>query len=163
VNELSELAEGRWDRFHGLRECGLADADAQFGPPVDDELIGGRFGGEPAEFRLYPPTKAAPMGITCWLLDDVVVGVEIPEPLPIPSSLEALGKPDLVLESGLGSAWAQEVWASRGLVIHRRGKRIRVAFGLAPIDPDEWLNDPLRWWRIERRPTGGRGSEGRRG
>jgi hypothetical protein len=151
VNELSELADGRWDRFHGLRECSLADADAHLGPPLDEELLGGRFGGEPAEFRLYPPTKAAPMGITCWLLDDVVVGIEIRDPRPIPAALTALGKPDLVLESGLGSSYKQQVWASRGLVIHRREKRIGLAFGLAPIDPEEWPDDPLRRWRSERR------------
>jgi hypothetical protein len=35
-------------------------------------------------------------------------------------------------------------------VIHRRDDRVRVAFGLAPLDPDDWLSDPLRWWRTER-------------
>lgn len=150
VNELRELAAGRWDAFHGLKECPLETADAELGPPLEDELHGGQFGGEPAQFRRYPATAAAPRGITCWVLGDVVVGIELHEPLPDPALMAALGPPELVLESGLGSAWSQEVWTSRGLVIHRHGDVVRVAFGLAPIDPEAWLSDPLRWWRIER-------------
>jgi hypothetical protein len=151
VNELAALAAGRWGAFHGLASSSLAAADDQLGPPLEDELHGGQFGGEPAQFRRYPATAAAPRGITCWVLGDVVVGIELHEPFPDPASMASLGSPDLVLESGVGPAWSQEVWASRGLVIHRRGDLVRVAFALAPIDPEQWLADPLRWWRSERR------------
>lgn len=150
MNELAELAAGRWADWNGLAECELAVADEQLGPPLEDELHSGMFGGEPAEFRRYPPTEAAPQGITCWVLGDLVIGVEIGEPEPPAGTLETLGSPELVLESGLGWNWTQEVWASRGLVIHRREERIRVALGLAPIVPDEWPSDPLSGWRIER-------------
>ena len=152
MNELSELAAGRWAAWRGLEECDIATADAQLGPPLEDELHGGMFGGEPAQFRRYPPTEAAPQGITVWILGDLVIGVELGEPEPPAGTLDALGPPELVLESGLGWNWTQEVWASSGLVIHRREERIRVAFGLAPIDPDEWPSDPLSSWRIERIP-----------
>ena len=149
--ELTDLAAGQWDAFHGLAEYRIADADAQLGPPAEDELYGGRFGGEPAEFRRYPPTDAAPMGLTCWLLDDAVIGIEIHEPVPDSAALETLGPPDLDLESGLGPSFRQHIWASRGLVVHRRDDRIGLLLGLAPIDPDAWLSDPLRWWAVERR------------
>jgi hypothetical protein len=149
--ELAELAAGRWDGFHGLAEYSLEDADAQLGPPTEDELYGGRFGGEPAEFRRYPATDAAPQGVTCWLLDDAVIGIEIHDPEPDRASLEALGPPDLELDSGLGPSWSQHVWAARGLVVHRRDDRVGLALGLAPIDPETWPTDPLRWWRVERR------------
>jgi hypothetical protein len=150
VNELADLVAGRWAAFHGLASSSLASADHQLGPPLEDELHGGQFGGEPAQFRRYPATAAAPRGVICWVLGDTVVGIELHEPVPDPASMASLGSPELVLESGLGSAWSQEVWASRGLVIHRRGHVVRVAFGLAPMDPDDWLSDPLRWWRTER-------------
>jgi len=80
-----------------------------------------------------------------------VAGIELQEALPGQDALAALGPPEIVLGSELGPAWSQEVWASRGLVIHRRGDRIRVLFGLAPFDPEAWSSDPLRWWRIDRR------------
>lgn len=150
VNELAALAAGRWAGFQGLAECEVAVADAELGPPLEDELHGGMFGGEPAQFRRYPATDAAPTGITCWVLGDLLVGVEIHDPEPAPDALAALGPAPLVLESELGPSWSQEVWPDRGLVIHRRDDRFGVLLGLAKIDPEEWLSDPLRWWRIER-------------
>ena len=108
------------------------------------------FGGEPTMFRRYPATEAAPRGITCWILDRDVVGVEIRDASPASEAFEALGPPDLVLDSGLGSTYAQEVWAARGLVVHRRDEVVRLVLGLAEIDPAAWPDDPLSHWREER-------------
>jgi hypothetical protein len=108
------------------------------------------FGGEPAQFRRYPAGPAAPMGVTVWVLGDVVICLEIHEPEPPPDAVSGLGPPEGVLPSELGSTWSQEVWGGRGIVLHRRAERIRVIFGLAPFEPDEWESDPLRWWRVER-------------
>jgi len=150
MNELAAFAAGRWRAFHGLAKCAVATADAELGPPLEDDLHGGMFGGEPAQFRRYPAGPAAPKGVTCWILGNIVVGLEIREPEPPPAMLADLGPPEAVLTSELGTEWSQELWASRGIVIHRRGDRIRVAFGLAPFTLAEWESDPLRWWRIER-------------
>lgn len=150
MNELADLATGNWAAFHGLAECDLATADARLGPPLEDELFGGMFGGEPAELRRYPATDAAPGGVTGWFLGDMLVGIELREPEPPPEALAALGPPDLTLDSGLGGSWVQEVWAERGLVVHRREAHVRMAFGLAPIDPEAWPSDPLRFWGSER-------------
>jgi hypothetical protein len=150
MNELTDLAAGRWSAFHGLEECDQATADAQLGPPLEDERFGGMFGGEPAELRRYPATEAAPAGVTCWFLGDFVVGVELREPEPVDGELARLGPPDEALDSGLGSGWVQEVWADRGLVLHRREDHVRMAFGLAPIDLEAWRSDPLRFWGSER-------------
>jgi hypothetical protein len=132
--------------FDALAGCTVGDADRELGPPLDDDLLGGMFGGEPTMFRRYPATDAAPRGITCWFLDDDVVGVEIREAVPETDVLARLGPPDLVLESGLGSTYVQEVWAGRGLVLHRRGDVVRLALGLAEIDPEAWPSDPLSGW-----------------
>lgn len=148
MNELAALAAGRWAEFHGLEQCSLADADRHLGPPLEEELHGGMFGGEPTQFRRYPAASAAPMGITGWILGDVLVAVEIQDPPSI--VLPEIGPPDAELTSELGVGWSQELWPSRGLVIHRRDDRIRVAFGLAPFEEADWADDPLRWWRIER-------------
>ena len=152
MNELADLAAGSWSAFHGLAECDLDMADAQLGPPLEDELFGGMFGGEPAELRRYPPTDAAPAGVGCWFLDDMLVGVELREPVVDPEVLAALGPPDLELDSRVGEGWVQEVWADRGLVVHRRDDHVRMAFGLAPIDLEAWPTDPLRFWGSERSP-----------
>ena len=90
------------------------------------------------------------MGITCWILDDDVVGVEIREAIPEADVFERLGPPDLVLELRMGSAYVQEVWAARGLVVHRRGDVVRLALGLAEIDPESWPSDPLSGWAEQR-------------
>jgi hypothetical protein len=150
VNELQALAAGEWASFGGLEACTVEIADGELGPPLEDQLFGGMFGGEPAMFRRYPATDAAPRGITCWILGEDVVGVEIREAAPAADALEALGSPDLELESGLGSTYAQEVWASRGLVVHRRGDVVKLVLGLAEIDPGEWPSDPLSGWSEER-------------
>jgi hypothetical protein len=146
VNELKALASGDWPSFEGLEGCTVEVADRELGPPLEDDLFGGMFGGEPTMFRRYPATDGAPRGITCWILDDDVVGVEIREAVPDTEVLERLGPPDLVLESGMGSTYVQEVWAARGLVVHRRGDVVRLVLGLAEIDPEAWPSDPLSGW-----------------
>lgn len=148
MNELAALAAGRWGEFHGLERCPLAHADTDLGPPVEDELHGGMFGGEPTQFRRYPAGPAVPMGVTGWILGDIVVAIEMQEPAS--NGPAEIGAPEAVLTSELGAGWSQELWPSRGLVIHRRDDRIRVAFGLAPFEAAEWDEDPLRWWRVER-------------
>lgn len=150
MNELVALADGNFSGFHGLAECVVPTADLELGPPLEEELHGGMFGGEPTQFRRYPATTAAPRGITCWILGDLIVGVEIAEAQPSAAALADLDEPEAVLSSELGDAWSQEVWASRGLVVHRRDDQIKVAFGLAPFELSQWEEDPLRWWRIER-------------
>ena len=146
MNELQALASGDWPSFEGLEGCTIEVADRELGPPLEDDLFGGMFGGEPTMFRRYPATDAAPTGITCWVLDVDVVGVEIREAVPATDGLERLGPPDLVLESGMGSTYVQEVWATRGLVVHRRDDVVRLVLGLAEIDPEAWPSDPLSGW-----------------
>ena len=159
MNELRAFADGRWPDFRGLAACTVAMADADIGPPLEDRLHGGRFGAEPTQFRRYPGTAAAPGGVTVWVLGDVVVGLEVRDPAPPSSTLEELGAPERTISSELGAAWSQELWPSRGLVLHRRPgaddepDRIAVGFGLAPFDVDAWEDDPLRWWRVERRSS----------
>ncbi len=150
MNELDAVAAGRWSEFHGLAACAVGTADEQLGPPLEREARGGMFGGEPAQFRRYPPAPGAPMGITCWTQGELVIGLQISEPAPEAAALAVLGPPEVSMTSDLGASWSQEVWASRGLVVHRRDDRYQVAFALAPFDPQEWESDPLRWWRIER-------------
>lgn len=89
-------------------------------------------------------------GLTVWVQGDMVIGLEALDARPPQGALEALGAPEAVVPSELGSQWSQQLWGTRGLVIHRSGDRIRVAFGLAAFEPEEWEDDPLRWWRIER-------------
>lgn len=151
MNELRAYADGRWAEFSGLDRCPLADADAELGPALDDQLLGGMFGGGPAQFRRYPPTAAAPGGLTAWVLGDVVVGLQIRESTPPPSALDDLGEPGAVISSELGPAWSQLLWPDRGLVLHQRDQTIAVVFGLKPFQAEAWESDPLRWWRIERR------------
>ena len=62
MNELKALANGDWASFEGLAGCTVGDADRELGPPLEDELFGGMFGGEPTMFRRYPATDAAPSG-----------------------------------------------------------------------------------------------------
>lgn len=157
MNELRAYAEGRWVEFNGLDQCLLAEADSALGPPLDDQLLGGVFGGEPTQFRRYPATAAAPRGVTAWVHGEVVVGLEISQPDPPAGSLEELGAPPSVIGSELGPAWSQELWPERGLVLHRRDTGVAVIFGLAPFTLERWETDPLRWWRIERRPDSRRG------
>lgn len=153
MNELRAYADGRWAGFHGLDRCPLGDADTTLGPALDAQLLGGVFGGEPTQFRRYPPTGAAPGGITGWVLGDVIVGLEIRQPTPPPAALDDLGEPGQVISSELGPAWSQQLWPDRGLVLHRRDQTIAVVFGLAPFTLEAWESDQLRWWRIERRPA----------
>ena len=153
MNELRAYADGRWADFGGLDRCGLSDADAALGPRRSDQLYGGTFGGEPTQFALYPGGSASPKGVTAWILGDVVVGLEIRQPTPTAAALADLGEPDAVIGSELGPSWAQQLWPDRGLVLHRHDEEIAVAFGLRPFDVDAWESDPLRWWRIERRPA----------
>ncbi|HEY5980462.1 MAG TPA: hypothetical protein VIT41_12590 [Microlunatus sp.] len=152
MNELRAYADGRWASFGGLQACTLTEADAALGPRRSEQLHGGVFGGEPTQFALYPGV-VAPDDITCWVLGDVVVGLEIRQPALPPGALDDLGEPAAVISSELGAGWRQELWPERGLVLHRRGDRIAVAFGLKPFDPDAWESDPLRRWRSERRPS----------
>lgn len=152
MNELRAFADGQWATFGGLDRCPLTTADAELGPPLEDHLHGGMFGGEPTQFRRYPATDAAPGGVTAWVLGEVVVALELRHPTPAARSLGELGEPDAVIGSELGSAWQQQIWGGRGLVLHRRDEVVAVAFGLAPFEPTAWESDPLRWWRIERRP-----------
>ena len=138
MNELAAFAAGHYRDFHGLSACDIATADAELGPPLEDDLHGGMFGGEPAQFRRYPAGPAAPMGVTVWVLGDAVIGLEIHEPELRPDAVSGLGPPEGVLSSELGTTWSQEIWGGRGIVLHRRAERIRVIFGLAPFEPDEW-------------------------
>lgn len=151
MNELTAYAAGRWSQFHGLDRCSLADADTALGPPLDDQLLGGTFGGEPTQFRRYPATDVAPGGLTGWVLGEAVVGLEIRQPTPPPSTLADLGDPEAVIGSELGPSWSQELWPDRGLVLHRHDDVISVVLGLKPYTLEAWESDPLRWWRIERR------------
>jgi hypothetical protein len=150
MNELKAFASGDWASFDGLAGCTVEDADRDLGPPLEDAAFGGMFGGEPTMFRRYPATVAAPGGITCWILDEDVVGLEIRDAAPATGSFERLGPPDLVLPSGMGSTYVQEVWAPRGLVVHRREDVVRLVLGLAEIDPLEWPSDPLSGWAEQR-------------
>lgn len=110
------------------------------------------FGGSPTQFRRYPPTPAAPGGLTAWVLGETVVGLEIREAAYEESAWSALGAPEAEIDSELGPGWSQELWPGRGLVTHRRDSRIAVVLGLAPFEVADWQSDPLRWWRVERRP-----------
>ena len=153
MNELRAFADGRWAEFTGLERCSLAEADDQLGERQDGRLHGGMFGGEPTQFGLYSGGTASPNGLTIWVLGEVVVGLEAHQPTPSSTSLAELGEPDTVISSELGPAWSQELWPGRGLVLHRRADSFAVAFGLKPFSVEDWESDPLRWWRIERRPT----------
>lgn len=153
MNELRAFGEGRWADFHGLSACPLATADAELGPPREDHLHGGMFGGEPTQFRRYPHTLAAPGGVTGWVLGDLVVALEILEANPPESARALLEAPEAEIDSELGPSWSQHLWPGRGLVLHRHDARIAVAFGVAPFELEDWESDPLRWWRVERRPS----------
>ncbi|BAK33234.1 hypothetical protein MLP_02200 [Microlunatus phosphovorus NM-1] len=153
MNELRAFADGRWSEFTGLDRCSLAEADDQLGERQDGRLHGGMFGGEPTQFGIYPGSAATPGGLTVWVLGEAVVGLEAHQPTPSPTALSALGEPGTVIGSELGPDWSQELWPERGLVLHRRAERFAVVFGLKPFTVEGWESDPLRWWRIERRPT----------
>lgn len=153
MNELRAFADGRWAEFSGLQRCPLAEADAQLGERRDGPLHGGMFGGEPTQFGLYPGGDATPSGLTVWVLGEIVVGLEAQQPTLPPTAFSELGEAAAVISSELGPDWSQELWSERGLVVHRRDDKIAVAFGLKPFTVESWESDPLRWWRIERRPT----------
>ena len=153
MNELRAFADGRWAEFTGLQRCSLAEADAQLGERRDGRLHGGMFGGEPTQFGLYPGSSATPNGLTVWVLGEAVVGLEAQQPTLSSTALSELGEAAAAISSELGSDWSQELWPERGLVLHRCADKIAVVFGLKQFTVESWESDPLRWWRIERRPT----------
>jgi hypothetical protein len=141
-DSLRALAGGRWSDWNGLVVFPPADIVEQaLGPSLDTAERSGMLGGSPTFFRRYPPTVGAPRGITVWFEDDTAVTIEIQDAVPADEDVD---QPDAILESEFGPKWRQEVYASRGLVLHRRDDTIALLYGIAPCTVDDWKSDPLR-------------------
>lgn len=142
-DSLRALAAGRWSEWNGLVVFPPADIVEQaLGPSLDPAERSGMLGGSPTFFRRYPPTVGAPRGITVWFEEDTAVTIEIQD--AIPADRDVLDRPDSTIESRFGPEWRQEVYASRGLVLHRRDDTIALLYGIAPCTVDDWKSDPLR-------------------
>ena len=140
---LRALVEGRWSDWSGFVEFPDEDVvERALGPSLDRAAHSGMLGGSPAFFRRYAPAAGAPRGATVWFEEDLAVAIEIED--AISADGDALDEPEATLESEFGANWRQEVYASRGLVLHRRGDEVALLYGLRPFTVDDWRSDPLR-------------------
>ena len=142
-DSLRALAAGRWSEWNGLVVFPPEDIVEQaLGPSLDTAARSGMLGGSPTFFRRYPPVVGAPRGVTAWFEEDTAVTIEIHD--AIPAGGDVLDQPDATIESQFGPKWRQEIYASRGLVLHRRGDAVALLYGIAPCTVDDWMSDPLR-------------------
>jgi hypothetical protein len=142
-DSLRALVEGKWSDWTGLVVFPSEDIVEQaLGPSVDTTARSGMLGGSPTFFRRYPPAAGAPRGVTVWFEDDTAVAIEIDD--PIPADGDVLDRPEATLDSQFGPEWRQEVYASRGLVLHRRDDDVALLYGIGPCTVDDWMSDPLR-------------------
>jgi hypothetical protein len=140
---LRALADGRWSAWNGFVAFPAEDVVEQaLGPSIDSSAHSGMLGGSPTLFRRYPPAAGAPRGVVVWFEDDTAVTVEIEDAVQLDG--DVLDEPDVTLDSQFGPTWRQEVYASRGLVLHRRGDEVALLYGLRPFTVEEWMSDPLR-------------------
>ena len=143
ATSLRALADGKWSAWNGLAVFPAEDVVEQaLGPSVDSSARSGMLGGSPTLFRRYPPAAGAPRGVVVWFEDDSAVTVEIEE--AVQADGDILDEPEVTLDSEFGPKWRQEVHASRGLVLHRRGNDAALLYGLRPFTVDDWKSDPLR-------------------
>jgi hypothetical protein len=140
---LRALVEGRWSEWTGFVAFPPADVvEDALGPSIDTTPRSGMLGGSPTFFRRYPRAAGAPRGATVWFEDDTAVTIEIVE--AVGADGDGLDQPDVILESQFGPKWRQEVYASRGLVLHRRDDDVALLYGVRPFMVDDWMSDPLR-------------------
>jgi hypothetical protein len=78
---------------------------------------------------------AGPEGVLIWMADDLVELVEIPHPRLDPEVIDALGTPELELESAWSRAGRQRAWPTKGLSVHMTYSAIIriVAFAAMPV------------------------------
>ena len=140
---LRALTAGKWSDWNGLVVFPPEDIVAHaLGQSVDTTARSGMLGGSPTFFRRYPPAVGAPRGITVWFEEDTAVTIEIHD--AVEADADDLDRPDATLESEFGPKWRQDVYASRGLVLHRRDDAVALLYGIAPCTVDDWMSDPLR-------------------
>ena len=140
---LRALADGKWSAWNGLLVFPAEDVVEQaLGPSVESSAHSGMLGGSPTLFRRYPSAAGAPRGVVVWFEDDSAVTVEIEG--AVQANGDILDEPEATLDSEFGPNWRQEVYASRGLVLHRRGDDVALLYGLRPFTVDDWKSDPLR-------------------
>ncbi len=151
-SSLDALAAGAVDRWRPLSD-GLTDTDllAAF-PAASAEQ--GQLLGQPATSHRLPESTHAPHGILVWSQQGEVTLVEVPDAAIPEEELARLGPPEATLPSGLGDAFEQLLWPSRGLLIHRAPStgRIRVLYGHHAATVEQMEKSPLSQIRSERRP-----------
>lgn len=143
ADSLRALAAGKWSAWNGFVEFPAEDlVEAALGPSIDSAARSGMLGGSPTMFRRYPRAAGAPRGVLVWFEEDTAVTVEIED--AVQADGDGLDEPEATLESEFGPKWRQEVYPSRGLVLHRRGGDVALLYGLRPFTIDDWMSDPLR-------------------
>jgi len=129
--DLSALASGDLEAFHGLPRCGRVDAEGTLGDsgggPSQFEKMG--------EYRVF--SQAGRSALAYFLADDIrVVELLYPRlPRPLPS---LLGTPEGKVKSELSPGWEQWIYASRGLTAHVQRSTGQVtalfAYGATTVD-----------------------------
>ena len=143
AKSLRALAAGNWSAWNGFVDFPAEDVvEEALGPSIDPAAHSGMLGGSPTMFRRYPPAAGVPRGVVVWFEEDTAVAVEIED--AVQADGDVLDEPDDTIESQFGPKWRQEVHASRGLVLHRRGDDVALLYGLRPFTVDDWMSDPLR-------------------
>jgi hypothetical protein len=149
VDALSAGAVVRWRPLpDGLTESGLL---AAYPVAIAEQ---GRLLGQPATSHRLPESAHAPRGILVWSQQGEVTLVEVRDAAVDEEELTRLGPPEATLPSGLGDAFEQLLWPSRGLVIHRAPStgRILVLYGHHAATVAQMEQSPLSQVRVERRP-----------
>ena len=80
--------------------------------------------------------------------------IDVPGPQLADGQLEALGRPEATLASGLGDSLEQRLWPERGLILHvaRATGRVARLYGHHAATLAQLRTSPLTAVRIERHP-----------
>jgi hypothetical protein len=137
---IRAFAGGRFAAWRGLPEgADRALVTQALGQPLAEEDAPRRLGTWAGGSRSYPGRVEA------WFDGDFVILLQVDWP-PLERPLEeALGPPEAVAPSLLGSGREQLIWASRGLAAHRStvDGGVATVFGFTPTTVEDFLQGAL--------------------
>ena len=155
VTALRAFSRGDLGAWWGLpSDCTRADAEAALGPSEPPEDIGGVLAGGPCVYRAYAPGAGTPLGVAVWFAGDAAVVIETRSPRLAVGLGKALGAPEAVEPSKLGSSRVQWVYAARGLTAHVTSGTGEIfwLYGYTPCAVEDFLAAPLARVELRRIP-----------